>query len=79
MPKVEIPDVPKELYDRIVELARSKDVSLGEEVLEILAKGYEADFLAEVRRDREELKHIYLTDEQINDAKRWGREDGNGI
>jgi len=34
----------------------------------------EAKLLAEARRGREEFKHIFLTDEQINTAKRWGRE-----
>lgn len=36
----------------------------------------EAELLEEIRKDREEMARqgVYLTDEFIQEAKRWGRE-----
>jgi hypothetical protein len=77
MPKLEIPDVPDQLYRQIEESARRKGVPLGQEAAELLAKGAaddearEAQLLAETRRDRESLD-LYLTDADISEAKREG-------
>jgi plasmid stability protein len=80
MPNLEIPDMPDSLYKKIAELARSKGVPVEQEVKEILAKGLaadeaaEAELMAEIRRGREALGDIYLTEAEIQAGKRWGRE-----
>jgi hypothetical protein len=84
MPKLEIPDVPENLYRQIAELARQNGTSLEEEAAQILARGIpggiatddraETLLLTEVRRTRQSLKDIYVTEEEIQAAKRRGRE-----
>jgi hypothetical protein len=76
MPKLEIPDIPENLFQQIVESARRKGVSPAQQAADILARGIaddaaEARLMAEARKDRESLA-VFVTETELGAAKRQG-------
>jgi plasmid stability protein len=80
MRKLEILEVPDNLYDQIAEAARRKGVSISQEAADILARGItgdearEVELLNEAREARKSMKGFFLTEADIQAAKRWDRE-----
>ena len=84
MPHVELPDVPERLYHRIESLARVRGRSIGEQVVELLSDALasgddavrdgEAALLAEARADRKRANVPFLTEAELQQMKRAGRE-----
>ncbi|HZL38618.1 MAG TPA: hypothetical protein VFC78_25140 [Tepidisphaeraceae bacterium] len=69
------------LFHQIEERARERGISVDNEAAELLAKALafeaeDAELLAEIRKDREQMAQngVFLTDEFLDRAKRWGRE-----
>lgn len=73
--------LPDELLNSLRQRAASSGISIEEQVLRDLSRvAREEDgnneLLTDIRKDRDAMKAkgVYLTDEDINRAKRWGRE-----
>ena len=82
MPTPEIQGLSEELYQQIHKLARVRGKPIGEVAAKFVAQGVAADeeaeqkLLAETRAEREEMarRGVFLTDQDIHEAKNWGRE-----
>ncbi|MFM9903163.1 MAG: FitA-like ribbon-helix-helix domain-containing protein [Pyrinomonadaceae bacterium] len=79
MATLTIRNVPSELYDALTKQAKRRHRSLNSEAIfqleSVLAKR-EMDVeteLDEIRRFREKLKDVYVTEEEINREKNRGR------
>ena len=73
--------VPENLFHQIEERARTQGTTVDDQAAELLAKALaedprEAELLAEIRKEREEMasRGVFLTNESIAEAKSWGRE-----
>ncbi|HYO07711.1 MAG TPA: hypothetical protein VER17_01955 [Tepidisphaeraceae bacterium] len=78
MPRVEIADVPDDVYTELEARARQNGKSVGEQAADYLRQALaeeaaEARLLAEIRREREAL-NVWVTDADLGQAKHWGRE-----
>jgi cytochrome c-type biogenesis protein CcmH/NrfG len=69
------------MFQEIEARARAQNTTVTAQAVELLAKALavdprEAELLAEIRREREEMAKagVYITDESIAEAKNWGRE-----
>jgi plasmid stability protein len=72
--------VPFELFRELSDRAKMKGTSVDAHAAELLLKAMgeeaeEAQLLAAIRKEREELvgAGLFLTDESLAEAKRWGR------
>lgn len=80
MARLEIPDLPENVYKEIVARARVHGVPAEQEAARILVNAIasddeaEARLLAEIRAGREALGNLYVTEAELQEAKRWGRE-----
>lgn len=73
--------IPQNLFHQIEDRARTQGTTVDDQAAELLAKALaedprEAELLAEIRREREEMasRGVFLTNASIAEAKRWGRE-----
>lgn len=72
-------DVRDEVFAKLEVAARRGRTTVSELAAQVLSKAVEDDeaieaaLMEEIRQGREELKHIFLTDEDIDAAKKWGR------
>ncbi len=73
--------VPLNLFHVLEDRAKASGKTVDDQVAEILTRALadeakEAELMAEIRKAREEMaaRGISLTDEFIQEAKRWGRE-----
>lgn len=79
MPSITVKGVPDALYTQLKQRAKKNRRSLNSEIivcLEEAANRTEFDpeaWLKEVERLRNEVKVTPLTDEEIHEAKNWGR------
>jgi plasmid stability protein len=79
MRTLEIANLPDELYDQIEKLARVRNRSVSELAADLLTQALtgddarEAALLAEVRAERERMNVPFLTEEELQRMKRWGR------
>ena len=81
MKSLEIPNLSDEVYARIERQAHIAGRSVAEVAADLLARASdeeekEAKLMGEIAAEREELARqgVYLTDEDIDAAIRWGRE-----
>jgi hypothetical protein len=82
MRAIKIPNVPDNLYLELEKLARVRGSSIADVAAEFLVRGltsddaHEARLLAELRSGREALssRGVFASDEEIREAKKWGRE-----
>jgi hypothetical protein len=81
MASLEIPNIPESLYREMEKLARVRGTTLAEVATSILARGigpddaYEKQLTAEIAKEREEMagRGVWVTNEDIQEAKNWGR------
>jgi hypothetical protein len=73
--------VPESLFHEIQKRANLTGKTVDDEAAELIGRALlddmrEADLLAEIAKDREEMaqRGVVLTPEWIAEAKRWGRE-----
>jgi hypothetical protein len=73
--------VPEEIFQQIESRARAQGTTVDVQAADLLSKALaedfrEAELLAEIRLDREEMAKgsVFLTDESIAEAKNWGRQ-----
>ncbi len=84
MKSLEIPNIPDDVYAETERLARVRGVSVSEVATAVIsnalvgetASAVEARLMAEVRAERDAMKAkgVFLTDEFLDEAKKWGRE-----
>jgi hypothetical protein len=84
MKSLEIPNLPDELYDAMEKLARARGVTIGDVAADAISKAFRSDdestaearLMEEVRAEREVMaaRGVFLTDEFLDAAKKWGRE-----
>jgi plasmid stability protein len=79
MAALTLKNIPDDLYARLKKSAAEHRRSINREAIVCLEQVLTSPridpeaFLARVRARRERLTGIYLTDEEINAAKNWGR------
>jgi plasmid stability protein len=79
MPTLTLKKVPARLHARLKRQAAEHRRSLNQEAIECLDKTLPPEpldpekFLAEIRAFRERNQKIYVTQKELNRAKRWGR------
>jgi plasmid stability protein len=79
MPTLTIKRLPARLHARLKRQAAAHRRSLNSEAIECLEKSLPGEplspeeFLAEIRAFRERNKKIFVTQKELNRAKRWGR------
>jgi hypothetical protein len=72
-------DLRDDLFTKLEIAARRNRTTVAQLAGEMLARALEEDeqieraLMDEVRQGREELKHIFLTDDDLAAAKKWGR------
>lgn len=80
MPTLEIVNLSAEVYEQLEQLARVRGRSLSEQAAELLRNALsgstdrEAALLEQIRADRERLNVPYLTEADLQQMKRQGRE-----
>jgi plasmid stability protein len=79
MPTLTIKKLPAKLHARLKRQAAAHRRSLTQEAIQCLEKSLPGEplrpeeFLAGIRAFRERNKKIYITEKELNRAKRWGR------
>ncbi len=79
MPTLTIKKLPARIHARLKRQAAEHRRSLNQEVIECLEKSLVShpldpqEFLATVRAHRDKLTRIWVTQKDLNRAKRWGR------
>lgn len=72
-------DLRDEAFAKLEIAARRSRTTVSELASKMLVKAIEKDeaieaaLMEEIRQGREELNHVFLTDEDILAAKKWGR------
>jgi plasmid stability protein len=82
MRSLEIPNLPDDVYTRIEQRARLRGKTVAEQAAEFLAQALAADdkgeavLLDEIRQDRQRMaeRGVFITDDDIREARRSGRE-----
>jgi len=82
MKSLEIPNLPDEVYRQIEDRARASGKAVAELAAEMLSdavagdEAKEAALMAEIRAERDQMARegIFLTPEDVQRAKQWGRE-----
>jgi antitoxin FitA len=80
MPSITVKNIPPELYERLKQAAKANHRSINREVIACIENAiyprpfnYEL-FLAEARKLREKFGDYLITDDEITQAKREGRQ-----
>jgi plasmid stability protein len=79
MPTLTIKKFPAKLHARLKRQAAAHRRSLNSEAVECIERGMARpvvnpeEILAQIRAHREKLTRIWVTEKDLNRAKRWGR------